>query len=337
MASQPYAIAAGDRWAFVGEPAGFVAVLRLRAATAQLVRTVPVPGEPLGAALTGGDRVLLVANYLGGLEVLSTVALESGSGSVVVAQVRSRGRGDDEVVVDGSYAFVPEELSGDVAVYDLGHLLGAAGPPRAPNEVGTIPVGPSPSGIALDLPARRLYVISQAGATEKGYGELTAVDVAEAESHPGRAVLGAVAAGCDPARVALSGGGTVAWVTDRGADTLLALRLTQRSTTAVGHVIAAVRVGSNPVDVTLVDSGSVVLVTDSARYSTPDEASTVAAVNAADALAGLPSLLGYLPAGAFPRQFGRDGDGPLFFTDYNSMDLRVMSPADLRWLGAQKP
>ena len=248
--------------------------------------------------------VLLVANYLGGLETLSTAALESGSGPVLLAQVPSRGRGDDEVVVDGSYAFVPEEVSGDVAVYDLGQFLRATGLPRAPHEVGSIPIGPSPSGVALDLPAGRLYVISQAGATVEGYGELTAVDIAEAESHPGRAVLGAVAAGCDPVRVALSGGGTVAWVTDRGADTLLALGLTQRPKAAVGHVIAAVRVGPNPVDVTLVDDGSVVLVTDSARYRTPDEASTVAAVDAADALAGHPSLLGYLSAGAFPRQFG---------------------------------
>ena len=90
-------------------------------------------------------------------------------------------------------------------------------------------------------------------------------------------------------------------------------------------------------DVTLVDDGSVVLVTDSARYRTPDEASTVAAVDAADALAGHPSLLGYLSAGAFPRQFGRDGDGPLLFTDYNSMDVRVISATDVRWLGDRKP
>ena len=222
MASQPYAVAVGEDWAFVTEPAGFVAALRLRAGTVQLVRTVPVPGEPFGATVTDEGRVLLVANYLGGLETLSTAALESGSGPVLLAQVPSRGRGDDEVVVDGSYAFVPEEVSGDVAVYDLGQFLRATGLPRAPHEVGSIPIGPSPSGVALDLPAGRLYVISQAGATVEGYGELTAVDIAEAESHPGRAVLGAVAAGCDPVRVALSGGGTVAWVTDRGADTLLA-------------------------------------------------------------------------------------------------------------------
>ncbi len=56
MASQPYAVAVGEDWAFVTEPAGFVAALRLRAGTVQLVRTVPVPGEPFGATVTDEGR-----------------------------------------------------------------------------------------------------------------------------------------------------------------------------------------------------------------------------------------------------------------------------------------
>jgi hypothetical protein len=163
------------------------------------------------------------------------------------------------------------------------------------------------------------------------------VSVADAEKAPARAVVGTVGAGCDPVRVTLANGDDAAWVTDRGADTLIALRLTPQSAKSVGHIVAAVRVGSNPVDVTLVDGASVALVTDSARYSAPNNDSTLAAVNTADALAGRGALMGYLPAGAFPRQFGRDNNGPLFFTNFNSMTMGVIDPTDIHWLETRQP
>ncbi|MHB1930674.1 MAG: hypothetical protein ACYCUG_14875 [Acidimicrobiales bacterium] len=97
---------------------GLVSVLHMSATgVAVVVRTVTVPGEPFGAALDDARSVLLVANYQGGLDVLSTKALESGGADPVLGVVRGPGRGGDEVVVDGSYAFVPEEDTGDVAVY----------------------------------------------------------------------------------------------------------------------------------------------------------------------------------------------------------------------------
>lgn len=70
----------------------------------------------------------------------------------MLAEVSSRGEGDDEVAIDGAYAFAPEEVSGDLAVYELGSALGL-GHGRA-REVGRVPVGESPSGIAVNVRAR---------------------------------------------------------------------------------------------------------------------------------------------------------------------------------------
>jgi hypothetical protein len=89
--------------------------------------------------------------------------------------------------------------------------------------------------------------------------------------------------------------------------------------------------------VTFTDSGTLLAVTDSARYDDPNGDQTVAIVSTADALAGRPALIGFLPAGAFPRQFGGVPGGPLIFTDFNSYDIRIISNGDLRWLQKQRP
>jgi len=344
LPSQPYAVAASAKWAFVSYPPGYhpgtglISVLAMRGSAARLARTVSVPGEPFGVALAGDNRFLLVANYLGGLEILSASALETGKGPVVIAQLASGGQGSDEVVVsaDQRYAFVPEEESSDVAVYALGDLLegNQSGPAVTPHEVGAVPVGASPAGIALSAGGAVLYVISQSERAnpESNDGELFAISVSGAEHDPAHAVIGSVNAGCDPVRVAISPSGRIAWVTDRGANSVLAFRLSPPTNPAVGRLAAAIRVGSEPVGITLIDSGDLALVTDSARYSQPNAPQTIAVIDTSRALTNQHALLGLIPAGAFPRQFGQAPDGPLLFTDYDSQDVRVISTSDLQWL-----
>jgi hypothetical protein len=77
----------------------------------------------------------------------------------------------------------------------------------------------------------------------------------------------------------------------------------------VGRLEAEVRVGPEPVDVIFVDAGAIVLTTDSDRYGAPEKNQTIAAINVADALGHRPSLIGFLPAGAFPRQFEQSRSG----------------------------
>jgi DNA-binding beta-propeller fold protein YncE len=345
LPSSPFAVTATARWAFVSYPDshrpdfGLISVLALRGSTARLVRTVTVPGEPFGEALARAGRFLLVASYASGLEILSTDALETGTGRTVVAQVPSRGQGSMLVVVSagGRYAFVTEEESADVAVYDLGGLRPGAlrRGATAPREVGSVPVGKAPAGITLSPDGAVLYVISQEtrGAREGAPGELSAINVREAERDPARARTQSILAGCDPVRVALSASGTIAWVTDRGGNSVLAFRLGTPGSRTFGRLAAAVRVGSEPVGVALVDSGAVALVTNSARFSDPTAPQSIAVIDTAEALAHGPSLLGALSAGAFPRNFGQAPGGPVLFTDFNSDDVRVISTADLRWLG----
>jgi hypothetical protein len=322
LPSSPLAVVATARWAFVSYPDshrldfGLISVLALRGSAARLVRTVTVPGEPFGEALARGGQFLLVSNYIGGLEILSTDALETGNGRTVVAEVPSRGQGSNQVVVSvgGRYAFVTEEESADVAVYDLGGLRpGARRRGAAPREVGSVPVGESPAGIALSPDGAVLYVISQetSGAREGRPGELSAINVREAERDPARARTRSVLAGCDPVRVALSASGAIAWVTDRGGISVLAFRLGTAGGGPVGRLAAALRVGSEPVGVTLIDSGAVALVTNSARFSDPTAPQSVAVIDTAEALEHRPSLLGVLPAGAFPRNFGQAPGGPV--------------------------
>jgi DNA-binding beta-propeller fold protein YncE len=346
LPGSPYAVAAGPAFAFVSYPdasGGLISVLTLHGATATLIRTVPVSGEAFGLAFSPGDRYLLMANYLGGLDVLSTAALESGS-DPVVAQLESAGQGSDEVVVspDGRYAFVPEEESSDVAVYDLGGLLTgskSAASTAPPHEIGAIPIGGSPSGIALAPDGKTLYAISQTARNGSltSMGSLDAISVAAAERDPARAVLAEVNAGCDPVRVAIAPSGAIAWVTDRGGDSLLAFGLTHGGGSPIGALLAAVRVGSEPVSVTFTGSRGLLAITDSARYDDPDADQTIAIVSSTAALAHRPALIGYLPAGAFPRQFGGIPGGPLIFTDYNSDDVRLISASDVRWLQERQP
>ena len=74
------------------------------------------------------------------------------------------------------------------------------------------------------------------------------------------------------------------------------------------------------------------MVTDSARPAPPVTPQTIGVIGTARALAHHRALLGFLPAGAFPRQFGQAPGGPLLFTDFDSQDVRVISTTDLTWL-----
>lgn len=342
LPSTPVGVVTDRGWAFVTEMAGYqpdtglVSVLRLTAGTGRVERTVAVPGAPFGAALA--DRnLLLIANYAGGLDLLDIHRLETGHPSPLLGALRSRGSGDAEVAVDGAYAFVSEENSADVAVYRLSapgpHLLTTL---RQPGRlVGEVPVGPRPVGIAVDRQDHTLYVVSQAGGPS-GQGELTAIGLRLAEHHPTVAIKGAIPAGCDPVRVTLSAHGSLAWVTDRGANSVLAFRLDPHHR-APATLVAAARVGPAPVGIRVIDHGAVLLVADSNRFAQPEHRQTLAVLDTAALLARRTSLIGYLPAGAFPRQFSANPSGDVLFTNFDSLTVGILSPTDLSWLGRQRP
>jgi DNA-binding beta-propeller fold protein YncE len=234
---------------------------------------------------------------------------------------------------DGRFAFVSLEDWASIAVYDLqralAHGFGSA------DLVGMIPVGIAPVGLAVSPDGRWLYATSEAArgaAADSGnsQGTLTVIDLRRAEADPAASVVATVDAGCSPVRVITSADGGVVWVTARGSDRLLGFSAARLRADPDRSLVADVAVGEAPVGLALVDGGSTIVIADSNRFSASGAASSLAAVGVAAALAGRPALLGYLPAGGFPREMVLEPGGrTLLVTNYDSGQLEAVSVADL--------
>ena len=165
----------------VGGPAGFVAVaggsvidvLRM-AKTASgrpvLVRSIPVPGEPLGETITPDGKYLLAADGNGAV-VISVARAESGAASVVLGTLAAPGGSGNgqgalsasaiEVATsrDGRYAFVTLEYDQRAAVFNLAGALSRGF--GSADYVGSIPLGQAAVGLAVSPDGRWLYATSE--------------------------------------------------------------------------------------------------------------------------------------------------------------------------------
>lgn len=220
--------------------------------------------------------------------------------------------------------------------------------------VGRIPVGRAPIAVTLSNDGRYLYTTSQVAlpvwnwplecrpevpdpATAKPYharGAVVVVDVARAQTDPAQSVVARVPVGCNPVRLAISPDGATAWVTARGDHSLVALDTSKLLTDAEHSIVTRIRVGTAPVGVAIVDSGRKVIATNSNRFAggTDDRQS----LNVVDVAAGVAhaTLLGTVPAGAFPRELCVSPDGrTLFVSNFSSKTLEVV---DLARLALQK-
>ncbi len=292
-------------------------------------------GIGLGEALAGGGRYLLVADSLGGADVLSVAGLEQGSAGAVLGTLagpRSL-RGAIEVAVsrDGAFAFVSIEYSDKIAVFDLRRALRSGFSPA--DFVGTIPTAVAPVGMAVSPDGRWLYVTSELDPALRGGGQsaastpgsLSVINVSRAESDPARSVVATVAAGCQPVRVITSADGRQVWVTARASDALLAFDAARLRADPRHALLAAVRVGEAPVGLALTASGSRIVVADSDRFSVRGATATLAVVSVPAALAGRRGLLGYLPAGRFPRDMAvAPGGSLLFVANYGSGQIEAV-------------
>ena len=326
------AVTANGRWAFVSLPQA-VGVFRIGTARLPaLVREAQTPGSvSLGAFLSPGDRYLLTANGGSGASVLSPAKAEDGGRGEVLGELAVPGQaagGATQVAVipDGRYAFVSLEDTDAIAVFRLPGS-GSFGPA---DYVGSIPTEVAPVGLAVSPDGRWLYSTSEAQGTGNMIGTLTVISVARAEQDPAHSIVARTVAGCNPVRVITSANGSVVWVTARASDALLAFSAA-RLLTDPGHALLAdVRVGELPVGLALVRGGSLVVVADSDRFDVPGARSSLAVVDVADALAGRPALLGYLPAGGFPREMALEpGGATLLVTNYSSGQLEAVDVAAL--------
>jgi DNA-binding beta-propeller fold protein YncE len=143
-------ISRDGNWSFVTLYSS-VAMLSDRAFVPRLVGEVPLPGHPLGEALTHDGRYLLVANDSGAV-VIRVTAAERRDGNALLGALRAPTRGQGgglEVAIstDDRYAFVPREAADDLAVFNLQEAL--RGGFEARDVIGSVPLGVAPTGIAL--------------------------------------------------------------------------------------------------------------------------------------------------------------------------------------------
>ncbi len=338
----PFGVAISGHWAFaaLGRELG---VLRLSPGhAARLVRTVALPMEALGAALAPDGRFLLLAGGPGAF-VVSVQAAEQGHGKAVLGELSApaglRGGAIEVAVSNNSrYAFVSMEDSEQIAVFDLAKALADGFGKGA--YVGAVPAQIAPVGLAVSPDGGWLYSTSEAEDTAEiqdstsaggtAVGALEVISIPRAESDPAKAVVAMVAAGCNPVRVITSADGAIIWVTARESDALLAFSAAKLRTDPSRALLADVQVGEAPVGLALAKDGSLVVIADSDRFNATGHGASLAVVSTADALAGRPALVGYLPAGQFPRDMAASqGGGTLLVANFASAQLETVNGAAL--------
>ncbi len=299
-----------------GSGGGEIVVYARDASSGRPVATVPLGNlVPAGMALTDGGRSLLVAAG-SALVVIDVAKAERGAPGAVTAEVTGAGSGAIEVAPtpDGKAAFVSMEDSRQVDVFRLSGQ-------HPPKYVGAAPVEALPVGIAFSPDGRTAYVTSEESKSgnPNSLGTLSLLRVSVAESHPAKAVEHTVVAGCAPVRVVVAPGGTV-WVTARQSDAVLGFSASDLASGKPALVVD-VPVGAAPVGMALFDDDARLLVADSNRFGDPRASATLAVVD----LAGTPALVGYVPAGVFPRQMTLEPGGKEFdVTNYMSSQLETV-------------
>lgn len=308
-----------------------IGVYRTRASLAPaLVRQVRAISPVLGEALTPDGRYLLAADDGAGAEVISVAAAEQGRAHAVLGDMTdSAGMGaiDVQVTPDGNYAFVSLEATGKVAVFNLQRAL--AGGLGTAGYVGSIPVGPTPTSVAFSPDGVWAYATNE-GLALNVTGTLDVISVRKAETDPAVSIVASVPAGCNPVRAITAATGDVVWVSDRASDAVLAFSAAGLEATPAHSLLAVVRVGEAPAGLALVRNGTRLVVADSNQFEVRGASPSLAVVDVPDALAGRPALLGYAPAGAFPREMALAAGGrSLLVTNFTSNQLETVDVGGL--------
>lgn len=161
------------------------------------------------------------------------------------------------------------DLVVDAGGYDVPLATPIARPPSAPAVIGTFPVGPFPTAIAVSPDGRRVYVVNSSG---------NSVAVLDAHTH---AVIGTVSVGTRPYGIALAPDGSVVYVTNADDNSVSTI---DKETLAV---TATIGVGENPYAVAVSPGGDRVYVTNQGEDSlSVIDASTHALISTVDVGAG---------------------------------------------------
>lgn len=323
-----------------------IAVYRRGGGKTTRTRTVLVGGNPTGMVLTHDGRMLIVADG-DGEEFYDANLLISGKGEPLLGRI-SDGAGSASiyanVTADDHFLFVSDERTATITVVNL-EKAKASGFTQAAI-IGKIPVAISP--IAMEFSPDGKYLFATSEVALRGYGwqlqcqpeepagsssgqdwpqgVIHVVDLATAETDPAHSVIGRVPAGCSAVRLVLSPKGDVAYVTARNSNAVLAFDVAKLVSDPTHALKGWVRVGSAPVGIAVIEGGTKVVATNSNRFGgRADDRQFLSVIDAAKLVSGAPSVLGEIPAGAFPRELRVTADGKtLLLTNFNSSTLEII-------------
>jgi DNA-binding beta-propeller fold protein YncE len=349
-------------WLFVSltssgpRSANGVALLSRRGGQIALKQVFPVEAAPTGMALTHDGKLLVVADddYV---VFMDTARMTAGRGDPILGYVKD-GQNPGSVYVnttaDDRLLFVSDEAAEAVTVINLQRARAEGFKETA--IVGKIPTGNAPIALTFSPDGRWLYTTSQIAPESYKWpveckpegqdpataqprnpqGAIIVVDVAKAATDPANAAVARVQAGCSPVRLAISPEGSRAYVTARNSNALLAFDTAKFQTDAAAARVGTVPVGSAPVGVAVVGGGRQVFVSNSNRFARDQTVrQTLTVVDAARVGDGASAVVGSVPAGLFPREFGQSPDGQtLFVSNYISSELEVI---DLKRLTVERP
>jgi DNA-binding beta-propeller fold protein YncE len=340
-------------WLFVSlvssnpRSANGVAMLSRARGQVTLKKVFPVEAEPTGMTLTHDGKLLIVADadYVVFMDVR---AMTEGRGDPILGYIKD-GDFPESVYVnttaDDRLLFVSDEAEQAVTVINLQRARAEGF--KETSIVGRIPAGRAPIALTFSPDGRMLYTTSQIAPESLGWpveckpegatgpdaekprfpqGAIHVVDVAKAATDPAHSVVANVQAGCSPVRLAISPDGSRAYVTARNSNALLAFDTAKFASDAAHARVGSVPVGTSPVGVAVVNDGRHVVVTNSNRFAREQTArQTMTVIDAARVGEGAAAVLGTIPAGVFPREFGHSPDGQtLFVANYVSSELEVI-------------
>ena len=339
-------------WLFVSltsanpKSANGVALLSRSKGQITLKKVFPVEAGPTGMVLTHDGKLLIVADddYVVFMDITRMI---TDKGDPILGYIRDGdfpGSVYVNVTADDRFLFVSDENVQTITVINLQKARSEGFSDNA--KVGKIPVGIAPIALTFSPDQRWLYSTSQIAHKSFGWpseckpegadpatvkpenprGAIIVIDVARAESDPANSVVSRVPAGCSPVRMAISPAGDRVFVTARNSNALLTFDTTALRSDAEHALIGTVPVGNAPVGVAVVNDGKLAFVTNSNRFSSNRTArQTLTVIDATKVSSGQSAVIGTIPTGVFPREFGQTPDGrTLFVANYNSNELQVI-------------
>jgi serine/threonine protein kinase/DNA-binding beta-propeller fold protein YncE len=330
---QPFgiAVAPGGQYSFVTTGSAVVMLRNAGSAAPTVIRTIAVPGANHSETFTPDGKYLLVASG-SGADIINVAEAEQGAADPILGKLKTPdGKGgafQPLVTPDGRYAFVTQQSTGRLAVFNLQQALTQG--VSASDFVGYVQLGGQPVGMVSD--GQRLYVTNLGPQdSEPAPSAISILSVRAVETNPGRASIRRVPAGCGPARAMLSADKKVLWVTARDSDALLGFSTAELATDPGKALVARVMVGESPLGETFADGGRRIVLADSNLNGVKGAVSDLAVVDPDKALAGRPALLGYVPTGDVPRAVATNSGGAtLLVTDEKAGQVQVLRVADLK-------